>query len=61
MPASVTATIKRVTQGAVLLVVDGDEQWVPHSLIEQDIDKDCEGEEMDVDIATWKARELGWD
>lgn len=61
MPATVTAKIKRVTQGAVLLVVDDDEQWIPHSLIEQDIGRDEEGEEMDVDIASWKARELGWD
>lgn len=61
MPATVSARIVKVTQGAVLLCVDDAEEWIPHSLIEQGVDKDDEGEEMDLDIASWKARELGWD
>lgn len=61
---SVTARLVKVGGAASLLDCDGDEQWVPHSLIRGGgldcEDDDCEGDEGTVELAAWKAEELGW-
>lgn len=61
---SFEVTLRRVSRNAALLEHDGDEQWVPHSLIRGG-DLDCEDvdnidESGTVEIAAWKAEEMGW-
>lgn len=59
-----TVRLVKVSRSAALLDCDGEEEWVPHSLIRGgDLDcedSDCEGNTGTVEIPQWKAEELGW-
>jgi len=56
---SLRVTVKATTDRAVLLEYEDDEQWIPLSLV-QDGERLQRGDETEVEIATWKAEELGW-
>lgn len=57
---SITALVKFVTGSAVLLEVEGATEWVPVSLLEDDLSDGDIGETMDVGVKRWKLEELGW-
>lgn len=61
MAAPIYVRVKRLSEHAALLVYEGEEAWVPLSLIEDDLDEDDVGETRDVTIRSWKKKELGWD
>ena len=61
MSTAIRATVVRVTPRAVLLSYEGEEVWVPLSCLDDPLDSDDEGEDADLSLATWKARELGWE
>lgn len=52
-----------VTDGAWLIDAGKlGREWVPRSLIDEDESTVCDrGDEGDVYIRTWKAKELGWE
>jgi hypothetical protein len=55
--------VVRKTTKALLLCYEGDEQWVPESLIDDDSEvwlKSAEGESGNLVIPLWKANQLGW-
>ncbi len=58
--SSITVMVKFVTGAAALLEVEGDTQWVPLRLLEDDLSDGDIGETMDVGIKRWKLEELGW-
>lgn len=52
--------VRRETDLALLLVVEGDEVWVPKSLIE-DADAIAAGDEdIEVEVAAWFAEQEGY-
>ena len=57
---SITVLVKFVTGSAVLLEAEGDTQWIPLSLIEDEPSEGDVGETMDIGIKRWKLEELGW-
>lgn len=57
---SITVLVKFVTGSAALLESGGDTQWIPLSLIEDELSDGDIGETMDVSIERWKLEELGW-
>lgn len=63
-PITLEVTVVRVSRNATLFEHDGDEQWIPHSLIEgADLDyedEDSVGEEGEITIPEWKAEDVGW-
>ena len=60
MSATLEVRVKRLTADAALLVYEGEEEWVPLSLLDTD-DVLREGEDAEVTIRSWKLRELGWE
>ena len=60
MSAAIECRVKRLSEYAALLVYEGEEAWVPLSLIEDAEDLEV-GQDQDVTIRSWKKRELGWD
>lgn len=61
MAAPIEVRVKRLSEHAALLVYEGEEAWVPLSLIEDDdLDEDDVGETRDVTIRSWKKEQLGW-
>lgn len=56
--------VLRTTEGAILVLVEGEEIWIPKSCLhpdESDIDEDSEeGEEGIVSVKTWWAEKEGW-
>lgn len=54
----------RTTEGAVLVQVEGEEIWIPRSILhaeESEIDEDSEeGDEGTVVVKTWWAEKEGW-
>ena len=60
---TVSVEVVEVRERSVLLDRDGDEQFVPRSLVHGADDRrleDMAGEVMDVRVVTWKAEALGW-
>ena len=57
----IQATVLAHGRSAVLLEHDGAEEWIPHSLIEGLVSDEEIGAQVDVEVADWKLRELGWD
>jgi hypothetical protein len=57
----VTAIYLHATEKAVLLDIDGEEIWVPLSVLNGPDDVDCyeRGDEGDFDIAGWFAKKEG--
>ena len=55
---TITATIKRETDAAILVECDGNEVWLPKSQI--DYDEDCtEGDEIEIEVPQWLADSKG--
>lgn len=60
-PVTVEVTVVRLTPRAALLSLDGAEEWVPLSCLDTVLDREDEGQDVEVEIHGWKAEELGWD
>lgn len=57
----VTIMVSRDQDRAILVEYEGEEEWIPKSLIEGDEYKEMEkGDTLELDIPMWKAEELGW-
>ena len=56
-PISVTVVCS--SERAVRIYYEGAEEWLPRSLIEGECDYG-DGECVEISIADWKLRELGW-
>lgn len=57
-----TVAVERVvaeTDAAVLLTVDGDDRWVPKSLIENPAALDVGDVDIEVEVAEWFAEKEG--
>ena len=61
MPVTIRARVVRLTEQAALLRVDEEQEWVPLSCIDDGDALEVGDEAEDINIRTWKARELGWD
>lgn len=56
-----TVVLSDPKKRAVLVAYEGEEEWIPKSLIEGDEYEDAKkGDEIDLDIPLWKAAEMGW-
>ena len=57
----VTIVVSRDQDRAILVEYEGEEEWIPKSLIEGDEYKELtKGDTMEMDMPMWKAEELGW-
>ena len=57
----VTVVLSTPKQRAILVEYEGEEEWIPKSLIEGDgYENAKKGDEIDLDIPLWKAEEMGW-
>ena len=57
-------TVVRVTEKALLADHEGEEEWIPRSIIHDDSEvwgKKHEGETGTLAMLQWKADELGWE
>ena len=50
----------RQTDKAILVVVDGAEEWVPQSQIDEDSEVWQEGDEGTLIVSGWFAEKMGW-
>lgn len=60
---TVTVLVLGLSPRAALLSHEGDEQWVPQSLLTTapwELQGFVGGGEVEVEVADWKAAELGW-
>lgn len=58
----VDIVVSRQGDKAILVSYEGEEQWIPKSLIEgDDYETLSKGDCIDLDIPLWKAEELGWE
>ena len=51
----------RQTDKAILVVVDGAEEWVPQSQIDEDSEVWQEGDEGTLVVSGWFAHKKGWE
>jgi len=56
----VLVTVVRLSERAALLEVDGEQEWVPFSLLGGGLAERHVGQTLTVEIAAWKAEEMGW-
>jgi hypothetical protein len=57
----VTVVVSREQDRAILVEYEGEEEWIPKSLIEGDEYKGMEkGDELELDIPMWKAEDVNW-
>jgi len=56
----VVVKVVRLSSRAALLDFDGDSQWVPLSALGSGLAERHVGATLTVEIAAWKAEELGW-
>lgn len=57
----VTIVVSRDQDRAILVEYEGEEEWIPKSLIEGDEYKEMQkGDTLELDMPMWKAEELGW-
>jgi len=59
-----TVNLIRTTNRAVWLEYEGDEQWIPLAALsmmsEREVTDASPGDSLELFIAEWKAKELGW-
>jgi hypothetical protein len=57
----VVIVVSREQDRAILVEYEGEEEWIPKSLIEgKDYQGMEKGETLNLDIPLWKAEEIGW-
>lgn len=57
----VTIVVSREQDRAILVEYEGEEEWIPKSLIEGDEYREMQkGDTLELDMPMWKAEELGW-
>lgn len=57
---SLDVLVVRTTERAVLLLHENEQEWVPRSCI-VDGDELDDADDVTIEMAEWKARDLGWE
>lgn len=58
----IEAIIVKQWEEAILLEYNGEEEWIPYSLIEdaEDVQNEAEGDTIQIGVADFKLEEIGW-